>query len=154
MVLIVDSREQLPLDFKDIEGIDKIEENALSYGDYAAIVHDKLVPIMVERKGLNDLFGTMTSGYQRFKDEMERARLAQHKLILAVEGTYTDVWNGIEHSQFDGQSMVKKLATLEVKYDLSTWFCESRRVMARRIVDLYSAVERHWTKQVKELEAQ
>ena len=144
MVLICDSREQKCLDFKGIEGVDKIEEMGLSFGDYNAIVHDKVVPIVIERKSIGDLFGTMTQGYARFKREMERAKEANFKLILAVEGTYSEVWEGYKHSQFEGPSMVKKLAMMQVRYDLETWYCESRRVMARRIVDLYAAIERNY----------
>ena len=84
----------------------------------------------------------MTSGYERFKKEMARAKESEAQLIIAVEGTYTEVYKGIEHSQFSGESMVKKLATLLVKHDIPTWFCESRRVMARRIADTFLAVER------------
>ena len=146
MILIADTREQLPLDFSGIEGIEKIENMALPYGDYTAIVHECSVPVVVERKGLGDLFGTMTSGYDRFKKEMERAKVSNMKLIIAVEGTYSDVWNGTEHSQFSGESMIKKLAMLQVRHDIETWFCESRRVMARRICDLFWAVERNWGK--------
>ena len=134
------------LDFSGIEGIEKVEEMALSFGDYTAFVHECPVPVVVERKGLGDLFGTMTSGYSRFRKEMERAKVSNMKLIIAVEGTYSDVWNGTEHSQFSGESMVKKLAMLQVRYDIETWFCENRRVMARRICDLFSAVERNWVK--------
>ena len=147
MVIICDSREQRCLSFDGLEGIEKIEEMGLSFGDYSAIVHGNPVPIVFERKGISDLFGTMTIGYERFKKEMQRAKESNMKLILAVEGTYTDVYQGISHSQFSGQSMVKKLAMLQVKYDLETWYCESRRVMARRIVDTFSAVERCWAKE-------
>lgn len=144
MILVCDTREQKMLDFSGIEGVEKIEEMALSFGDYTAIVHGRPVPIVVERKGLGDLFGTMTSGYERFKKEMARAKESNMKLILAIEGTYSTVWEGIAHSQFDGQSMLKKLATLYVKYDLECWFCESRRVMARRICDTFAAVEKNY----------
>ena len=90
----------------------------------------------------------MTNSYDRFKREMERAKKSEFKLILAIEGTYTNVWNGYDHSQFSGESMVKKLAMLQVRYDIETWFCESRRVMSRRIADLFLAVERNWAKEV------
>jgi ERCC4-type nuclease len=144
MIIVQDTREQLELDFSGIEGVDKVERMGLSYGDYTAIVHGRPVPIFFERKGLSDLFGTMTSGYERYKKEMQRAKDDNVKLILIVEGTYTDVWNGIEHSQFDGKSMMKKLATLYVKYDHEYVLCESRRVMARRIADTFLAVERNY----------
>lgn len=144
--MVCDSREQRCLDFSGIEGIEKVETMALPYGDYTAIVNGSPVPICVERKNLQDLFGTMTSGYDRYKREMERARIASCKLILAIEGSYSDVWEGIAHSQFSGEAMLKKLNTLYVKYDHEFWFCENRRVMARRIADLFSAIERNWKK--------
>ena len=40
--------------------------------------------------------------------------------------------------------MMKKVVTLYVKYDLEYVFCESRRVMARRIADTFAAVERNF----------
>ena len=105
------------------------------------------MPIVYERKGFGDLWGTMTSGYERFKKEMERAKADNMKLILAIEGSYSDVWNGFDRSQFSGQSMLKKLAMLHVRHDLEYQFCESRRVMARRITDTFAAIERNWSKQ-------
>ena len=140
--MITDSREQAKLDFSGIEGIEKVETLSLPYGDYTAIVHGKSVPIVYERKAFGDLWQTMTSGYDRYKREMERAKDDAIKLILIIEGSYTDVWNGFERSKYDGESMLKKLATLYVKYDHEYIFCESRRVMARRIADTFLAVER------------
>lgn len=144
MIIVQDTREQLKLDFKDIEGVEKVEDMALAYGDYTAIVHGRPVPIVFERKGFSDLWGTMTSGYDRYKREMEKAKADGVKLILVIEGTYTDVWNGFERSKFEGGAMLKKLATLYVKYDHEYIFCESRRVMARRIADTFYAIERGW----------
>lgn len=118
----------------------------MSYGDYSGVVHGKKVPISFCRKAFSDLWGTFstTDGHRRFKAEMERAKLDGMKLILIIEGSYTDVWNGFERSQYDGGSMLKKLATLYLKYDLEYIFCESRRVMARRIADTFLACERNW----------
>ena len=151
--MISDSREQLPLDFSGLDGVDKVERIGLAFGDYTALVHGKQVPIVFDRKAIGDLFGTMTSGYDRWKVVMEKAKKANFKLILIIEGTYTDVWNGVEYSKFDGHSMLKKLAMLYVKYDLEYVFCENRRVMARRIADTYLAVERMYAKEDKKVEA-
>ena len=145
-MIISDTREQMGLDFKDIEGIESVEELALPYGDYTALVNKRPIPIVFERKSFSDLWGTMTGGYERFKKEMERAKTDNVKLILIIEGSYTDVWNGFERSTFDGSSMLKKLATMYVKYDQEYIFCESRRVMARRIADTFLAVERNYAK--------
>jgi len=142
VIILSDTREQAELDFSGIEGVEKVEKMGLAYGDYTALVHGKPVPIVFERKGFSDLWGTMTAGYDRFKKEMERARSDNVRLILIVEGSYTDVWNGFERSKYDGASMLKKLATLYTKYDLEYVFCESRRVMARRICDTFLSIER------------
>ena len=142
--MVQDSREQLELDFTGIEAVEKVEKTALSYGDYTAIIHEKPVPIVFERKGISDLFGTMTSGYERYKKEMKRAKDDGVKLILIIEGSYSEVWDGIKHSAFSGESMMKKLAMMYVRHDQEYIFCESRRVMARRIADVYSAIERNW----------
>lgn len=144
MVILCDSREQNVLSFDGIEGIEKVETTGLAFGDYGSIVNEKIVPIIFERKNLNDLFSTLSSGHARFRRELERAKQAQFKLVLMIEGTYTDVWNGTEHSQMDGKTILKILATMYCKYDLEYHFCESRRVMARRIIDTFSAIERSY----------
>lgn len=142
IIITQDSREQNPLDWSGIDGIDKIEVAGLAFGDYSAIIGGKVVPWVAERKNINDLFGTLGAGHDRFKRELERARQANFKLVMMIEGTYTDVWGGCEHSKMEGPTILKILATMYVKYDLEYHFCESRRVMARRIVDTFSAIER------------
>lgn len=119
---------------------------ALSFGDYGAEIAGGLVPIVFERKGLGDLFGTMTGGYKRFKKEMMRAKEANTPLVLLIEGTMREVGGGYEHSRFSGDSMLRKLAMLRVKYDLEYHFCESRADMARLIVDWFEAVDRNYKK--------
>lgn len=146
MIIVQDSREQKMLDFSGMEGVEKVETMALKYGDYNAILNGSPAPLFFERKGLSDLFGTMTSGYERYKKEMERAKTDGVKLILIIEGSYSDVWQGFERSAYSGQAMLKKLAMLYVRYDHEYIFCESRRVMARRIYDVYSAIERNYSK--------
>ena len=146
MIITVDTREQSPLDFSGIEGIEKVEVAGLAFGDYSASVHGKVVPLVYERKSLQDCFGTLGKGHDRFKRELERAKTANFKLVLMIEGTYTDVWNGCEYSQMDGPTLLKILATMYVKYDLEYHFCETRRVMARRIADSFAAVERSFGK--------
>ena len=145
MIMVQDTREQKELDFSKIEGVEKVEKMTLPYGDYTAIVHGRPVPVLFERKGLGDLFGTMTSGYDRFKAEMDRAKVSNMKLILIVEGTYGDVEAGYAHSKYPGTAMIKKLHTLRSKYDLETIFCESRRVMAKTIAGFFYSIERNWT---------
>ena len=146
LVLKVDSREQKPLEFRD--GVfDEIVTEGLPVGDYWAELNGKELPICFERKGLGDLFGTMTSGYERFKHEMKRAEEAGLKLVLLIEGSMREVAGGYEHSQYSGDSMLKKLAMLYVRYDLECHFFNDRREMARYIEEVFSAVRRNYKKE-------
>ena len=143
--LIIDSREQKPLEFR--QGIfDEIEVKGMPFADYWLEVEGKEVPIMFERKGFPDLFGTMGTGYDRFKAEMQRAKQVECHLFLLIEGSMQEVWQGYEHSSITGDSMLKKLAMLRVRYDLEVHFFNSRREMARFIEEIFSAVTRNWVK--------
>ena len=144
LLILSDSREQEPLVFDRIKGVDKVEVIGLPFGDYTAMIDGKQVPICFDRKSISDLYSTMTHGYERWKKVMQKAKDAGHKLILITEGTYSDVKEGYSHSEFSGEAMIKKLHTLMIKYELDWWPCENRRVMASRIVDTFLAVARHY----------
>jgi hypothetical protein len=151
ILLLRDSREQTPLDFSGQEGIDKIEDIGLPFGDYTGMIgkdeHSlKQVPITFERKSRSDLWGTMTSGYDRFRREILKAKECNHKLILITEGTYSDIAQGFDRSEFSGESMLKKLHTLYVKYDLEWFPCDSRKAMAHHIVSTFVSIQRYWEK--------
>ena len=149
LVLIIDSREQAPLIFR--EGVfEKSIVRALPVGDYGCEVNGKLIPIIGERKSLQDLFSTLGSkNYERFRREIHKAKELNIKLVLLIEGTMREVAVGYERSTFDGNSMLKKLAMLYVKYDLEYHFCSDRREMSRRIEDTFEAVQRWWKKEKK-----
>jgi ERCC4-type nuclease len=144
-VLKIDSRENLPLEFKD--GVfEKVEVVGLPVGDYWVEIDGREVPICFERKSLGDLFGTMTQGYQRFKRELARAKESKLKVVLLIEGSIREVQGGYKYSKFSGDSMLKKLAMLYVRYDLEHHFFNDRREMARYIEEVFSALRRNWKK--------
>ena len=117
----------------------------LDVGDYTAqYTSGELCPIVFERKSLGDLFGTATSGYKRFKDELNRAKASGTKVVLAIEGTVGNVLAGYEHSQFSGVSMLKKLCTMWLRYDLVPLFFDSRLSMAAFIKEFYLSFGRNF----------
>jgi len=147
--ILSDSREQAPLSFNK-DKFDVVTE-CVPFGDYWCEIPTTegtytQVPIAFERKGLGDLFGTMGKGYDRFKRELERAKEAKYHLILIIEGSIRDVHKGYEHSSIKGESMLKKLAMLRVRYDLEVLFFEDRRSMARWIEEVFDAVHRNYSK--------
>lgn len=142
MVVIVDTREQRPLKFpKAIT----VKEEALPFGDYAMELDTgQRIPVVFERKNLSDLFGTMSNGYPRFKQEFLAAQEAGVQLVLGIESTLSDVLDGVPYSGFGGESCIKKLMTLWVKYGLRPVFCQSRAELACYIVETFAAIERNW----------
>ena len=60
IALIIDTREQNPLDFSQFEDI-RVERRKLWPGDYSLQAASRLVAI--ERKSVSDLIGTMAGGY-------------------------------------------------------------------------------------------
>lgn len=142
-VLLVDRREQLPLPFAVNEVFHEIRPATLPLGDYGCVLRDgTAIPLVFERKGLNDLYGTMTSGYPRFKRRLLEAQQCKVQMILMIEGSLGTVLQGTQHSQFSGESCVKKLFTLAVKYDLYPVFCVNRGEMVRFITEVYAALGR------------
>lgn len=141
----VDTREQKPLEFS--QGIN-IEVSCLKFGDYGCEIETPEgkwvdIPIRFERKGFADLFGTMGKGYERFKKEMERAQKAECKLFLMVEGSITKVQKGYSYSRISGDTILKKLAMLEVRYGLHVHYFNTRVEMTRFILEMYEAVVRN-----------
>lgn len=114
-------------------------------GDYVAEYTDGTrCPIYFERKSLPDLWGTMTEGHSRFKNEIEKAKTRQVGLVLAIEGSVADVAAGYAYSKFSGESMLRKLMTMWLKYDLTPLFCGNRESMANIIREFYEAFGRNY----------
>src|SRR3990167_5970470 len=154
VLIIQDTREQAPLKFKKDSVLTDVVTETLSVGDYAVRYTNGLsCPIVFERKSLPDLYGTMTGGYPRFKKELMRAKQAGIELVLIIEGSLTEVQAGVKYSKWDGDSMIKKLFTLLVRYGLYPVFCSDRLEMASFIKAFYEAWGRNMTvkQKVREL---
>jgi hypothetical protein len=74
--IIVDTREQKPILFKDVE----TERKKLDFGDYSC---DE--SLSVERKSLNDFVSTLSSGFERFNKEILRASLNFGYIVVVVD---------------------------------------------------------------------
>jgi len=77
--IFIDTREQKPL---QLNGLDT-EFVKLDFGDYTCA--EPFSDVFFERKSLVDLCGTLSKGYDRFKQEVSRAALAGAYLIVVVE---------------------------------------------------------------------
>jgi len=75
--ILVDTREQTPLTF-DI----KTSKVGLKFGDYAK-AND--YSVVIERKSISDLISTISGGFERFHKELNRAEMANSKLLVVVD---------------------------------------------------------------------
>ena len=139
--IIVDTREKKPIKFTAKWDIDV---KKLDFGDYGYERDGELVKLVFERKSPHDLFGTLGSGHQRFKNEMERAAEADFKFIVAVECPYTtiktksfnDSWR---IKKMKGYQIIKMIHTMEKKYPIQFLFFNDRKEMRDYICGAFEA---------------
>ena len=81
----VDTREQKPLKFDA-----KVSIKNLKFGDYAFSYNGETGSCRVERKSLPDFLSTMSGGYSRFVNEIERAGESGVGLLVLVEEKFNN----------------------------------------------------------------
>jgi ERCC4-type nuclease len=119
--IIVDTREQKPFQF---EGHTLIESK-LEYGDYSLHPNNKLA---VERKSLNDFYGTLSGGRERFEREIQKAKKLEGYIVVVVESTInTMMYQKQKFSKASGEFVAHNMRQLLRNYDnLQFVFCDGR----------------------------
>lgn len=144
MKIIIDTREQSRLNFKH-KSITEVIIKGLNVGDYTALFSDGFQPPMVfERKSINDLYGTLSKGYDRFKKEIERAKEQHIQLIIIVEGNLSKVLYGVPYSQRTPESLVYQIFTIWVRYGVQTIFCKDSEDVSEYITQFFIAHEKEY----------
>ena len=139
MKILIDTREKNPLTFSH-KLVSETIITTLNAGDYCAQWENgDLAHTVFERKTINDLYGTLSNGYERFRKEIKRVKEAQKQIIIVIEGTLESVCKGCGYSRRDPDSLVKQLFTLMVKHSVIFVCCGSRAEMSRYIVEYYAA---------------
>ncbi len=102
--IVIDNREQRPYDFASVpprrakeegrERLVKTERRYLKTGDYSLDTLESSVGI--ERKSLEDLYGTLGRGHARFKREMERLQAMDFAAIV-IEATKAQIMQPERH---------------------------------------------------------
>jgi len=112
MKVITDTREQLPY-WKD-------RRVTLNVGDYTTVALKN--KFHIERKSLQDLYGTLTSGNNRFKYELFRAAYNRIIIEVHVEGTRDDFINKRfpkgDERKFTKDGLDRLIITFEKRYFL------------------------------------
>ena len=85
MSIFIDTREQRPLEFKC-----PVSTMKLIVGDYCPD-NNFYSDVFVERKSVSDLVGTLSSGFERFKSEIDRALNLNFYIVVVVDCYLNDV---------------------------------------------------------------
>lgn len=123
-VLIIDTREQLPYQFKAFE--DQFEHTirgTLKAGDYSLEGYQGR--IAVERKSLGDLVNTIVHGRERFKRELTKLSAMDYAAIV-VEASLKEVSSPYSFSQAKPQSVVGSLQSFSLLYGVHIVFANDR----------------------------
>ena len=126
-----DSREQkgLNLDFP-------IEISTLNYADYTIDNPELNEHVYVERKSLADLLGTITSGLERFSNELERALIDNSYIVVIVEESIDNAlkFNYLPHifCKMHPDAVFHNLRELLQRYsNFQVAFCSGRKEASR-----------------------
>ena len=113
MTIVIDTREQQPWSFGDYA---EVKRGTLLAGDYAV---EGDLGFAVERKSLNDFVGTVSSGWARFRREIEKAReLGFPAFPIVVEADFADFFPRPDgsyhhnHPNITPQFLFKRIAEL------------------------------------------
>ena len=123
MIIYIDTREQLPYQY--VHALRK----KLEVGDYTTSkLYNKF---HIERKTLQDLYGTLVQGNGRFKYELWRAAWHRITIVVYAEGSRADFIaknfpKGNER-KFSSHGLDQLIKTFERKYHLSFTWCHSRQ---------------------------
>jgi ERCC4-type nuclease len=140
MIIIIDTREQLPYRFwKCVKPHPKIEFAALKTGDYSLKgFEDKIV---VERKTIADAYNSFVRGRTRFEKELERMQALEYAAVV-IEGDWLDILRSPPiRSKVRPKSIYASIIAWEQRYGVSFWPCPNR-AFARKTT--YRILERYW----------
>jgi len=130
--IVVDTREQKPV-WKGRRYI----RRTLLVGDYTTT--NLFNCFAVERKTPQDLYGTITKGHVRFRNEILRASANGIKLVLFVECSQqkfvTKQFIGGHLRKMPGEVLGKIIDTIEKRYKLEVIWCNSRTSSITKIFD-------------------
>lgn len=137
-IIGVDNREQSPLIFPNI----KTEKMTLNFGDYCCLNRQDKSRVVVERKSIQDLCGSISKGYERLQGELARAKEMNYYVILMCERPLKESL-AIEylpylHTQVTSSFLWHRLRELLQKFDnMQLLFCDGRKDMSETIINLF-----------------
>jgi ERCC4-type nuclease len=129
--VLVDTREQLPYSFEGFQNwIGGSRRATLPTADYSVEGMEDL--LVLERKSLGDLVGTLMHHRERFFDECERMTKFRWRAII-VEASYEDVKSPYKQNEFiqsHPNGVSGSLDALESKFGIPVIYTSQHRYLA------------------------
>jgi DNA excision repair protein ERCC-4 len=154
-MVIIDQQEKLPYSFAHIkadasqgEGFVAVrtEVGHLKTGDYSLAGYEHRVAC--ERKSMQDLFGTIGQGRERFERELVRLNGMQFACVV-VEAEWSEIFaDPPRHSQLSPRTVWRSYLAWEQRYVNVKWKFLPGREFAE--VATFRTLERFWKERVKE----
>jgi ERCC4-type nuclease len=142
MQIIIDSREQIPFRFSPtIQTV----RRALPVGDYSIVGCEDLV--VIERKSLGDLMGSITSNRDRFVRELRHLR-AFRLAVLMVEGRWMDIEGQNYRAQIHPNAVIGSLMAFTIKYGVVPILADDHetagRITERLLLNFARMIEKEY----------
>lgn len=155
--VIIDTREQSPYSFQSFKAdashfkrplFIPTERATLQTGDYSIQSHES--EITIERKSLQDLYGTIGAGRDRFERELNR--MAQFKVAhVVVEADWlTALKDPPFRTKLSPKTIFRSINAWEQEFPTIHWQFMSIRAIAEH--KTFRILERFWKQRQKELQ--
>lgn len=147
LTILVDSREQRPLKFRNLRS----EKATLRTADYSVRGPDFDLRdvVLIERKSVSDLVGSLGTGRERFEREMARITKVRWR-FLVVEGEMREVAAGTPYSGLTPKQIVSPLLAWPFKYGIHVIAAPDRAWAARMVEMLLWHAARYYLEGEKE----
>ena len=122
-ILIIDTREQDPLFRKPPKGL-LIVRDTLQSGDYSCKGFEDVIAI--ERKGLNDFYGSIGKGRDRFKRELERLRGYQWSGLVIEAEEHTVLSANSLYTQMHPNAVKQTVVSIALRYKVQIYYAKTR----------------------------
>ncbi|MGA9884018.1 MAG: ERCC4 domain-containing protein [Candidatus Acidiferrales bacterium] len=131
LIILVDSREQRALKFRTMRS----EKATLPTADYSVRGpgFDLRDTVLIERKSVADLVGSLGTGRERFERELERLAKVRWK-ALVIEGDMREIAAGTRFApKMTPKMIMSPLHAWCWKHGIAVWPCPDRAWAARTV---------------------
>lgn len=139
--IIIDTRENKPYLFASIVPRPVTTFKALETGDYSIEGLEGAGGITIERKTLQDAYGTFGAGRKRFERELERMSVFKTAVVIIEADWDTILRKPPIHSLFSPKSFLASVVAWQQRYGVHFWACGNRSLGEKCT---YRILERFW----------